>query len=160
MLGPVRRVRFSVALVAPVALLALLAAGCRGKLYGTAPLSGPGTAEVTFTSTGAPVYLWADTDGSWEGAASRHSYFPVHYEVEVLSQGKPIGHVSCSTEGASEQVCGSRTSVNGSHKGDCEIKLPCALPSIPAGPATLRVTGAPGKEATDVRKMSVNVRDK
>ena len=57
-------------------------------------------------------------------------------------------------------MCGTKTSVNDVHSGDCEIKLPCAVPAIPPGPASLHVTGTVGAGTSGVKKMSINVRDK
>ena len=123
-------------------------------------LNGAGTADAHFQATGAPVVLWADTDGKWRGPNSRYSHFPVHYEIDVLSKGSKVAHVSCDTQDTKEAVCGVRTSDGDTHSGDCELKLACALPAIPAGDCVLQVTGTPGKEALEVKKMSINVRDK
>ncbi|HEY1694498.1 MAG TPA: hypothetical protein VGG39_20150 [Polyangiaceae bacterium] len=138
--------------------LVLVLTGCRGKVLGTAELHGPGTADAHFTSTGAPVVLWADTDGKWHGG--QHSHFAVHYEIDVLSGGKNVGHVACDTKDSSESVCGVEVSDGNEHHGDCELKLACQLPAIPAGPADLHVTATIGAGTSDVKKMSVNVRDK
>jgi hypothetical protein len=150
--------RPSVAL-ALLALPALLLPGCRGKILGTATLTGPGTAEAHFESTGAPVALWADTDGRWTGMS--HSRFAAHYEIDVLGgsgKGK-VGHVACDTKDSSQQTCGVSVTEGNTHRGDCEIRLNCTLPTIPAGPATLRVTGTVGAGTSDVKNMSINVRE-
>jgi hypothetical protein len=136
----------------------LLTTACRGKVLGTAELSGPGAADAHFTSTGAPVVLWADTDGKWHGG--RNSRFAAHYEIDVLSGTTKSGHVSCDTKDANETVCGTKTTMGDVSSGDCEIKLGCQLPSIPAGPATLHVVATLGPGTSDVKKMSLNVRDK
>jgi hypothetical protein len=147
--------RFSI--VAVVAS-AVVVTGCRGKIMGTAELHGPGAADVTFESTGAPVVLWADTDGKWHGGGN--SRFAAHYEIDVLAGTSKVGHVSCDTKDASESVCGVKMSEGESHSGDCEIKLPCQVPTIPAGPASLHVVATTGAGTSDVKKMSINVRDK
>ena len=140
---------------APVAAILVFAlAGCRGKLVGTAALSGPGTADVSFTSTGKPLALWADTEGSWRGSA--HSRLPVHYEIDVRSGKKALGHVRCDTNDGGTVICGSESNIFGEHSGDCEIELACELPAIPAGPASLHVVAT--TTATKVKKISLNVR--
>ena len=136
----------------------LLATGCRGKVLATAELYGPGTADAHFVSTGAPAVLWADTDGKWHGGS--HSHFAAHYEIDILSGTTRIGHISCDTKDSSEAICGIKVSDGNSNRGDCELKLACKLPSIPQGPATLRVTGTLGPGTSDVKKMSINVRNK
>lgn len=136
----------------------LLVIACRGKVVGTAELHGPGTADVHFTSTGAPLVLWADTDGKWHGGSSSH--FAAHYEIDVLGGSTKVGHIACDTKDSTESVCGTKVSNGDTHTGDCELKLTCELPAIPAGPATLHVTATTGAGTSDVKKMSVNVRDK
>jgi hypothetical protein len=74
--------------------------------------------------------------------------------------GAKTGHVTCDTKDSSEAVCGMETSVNDEHSGDCEIKLACNVPAVPAGPAVLHVTGTVGAGTWGVKKMSINVRDK
>ena len=136
----------------------LLLTGCRGKIVSTAELHGPGSAAAHFTSTGAPLVLWADTDGKWHG--SSHARFAAHYEIDVLGGTTKVGHISCDTKDSSESVCGVEVSDGDTHHGDCELKLTCELPAIPAGAATLHVTGSLGAGTSEVKKMSVNVRDK
>jgi hypothetical protein len=132
--------------------------GCRGNVLGTAELHGPGTAEAHFQSTGAPVTLWADTDGKWQG--SKRSHFAAHYEIDVTANGGAAGRVSCDTKDSSESVCGTKVSSGNSNSGDCEVKLTCQLPALPAGPVTLKVTATVGAGTTDVKRMSLNVREK
>jgi hypothetical protein len=153
---PYRVMRPSSALLVTSGIL--LMTGCRGKVVATAELHGPGSADATFTSTGAPLVLWADTDGKWHGGSN--SRFAVHYEIDVLGGTTKIGHISCDTKDTTESVCGVKVSEGDTNHGDCELKLACELPSIPAGPATLHVTGTLGAGTSDVKKMSVNVRDK
>src|ERR1700691_1333078 len=112
----------------------LLATACRGKVVATAELHGPGAADAHFTSTGAPLVLWADTDGKWRGGS--HSRFAAHYEIDVLGGTTKVGHIGCDTKDSTESVCGVEVSDGDTHSGDCELKLPCELPSIPAGAAT------------------------
>ena len=130
----------------------LCVTACRGKVVATAELHGPGTADAHFQSTGAPLVLWADTDGKWHGGSSSH--FAAHYEIDVLSGNSKVGHISCDTKDSSESVCGVKVSEGNEHHGDCELKLACELPSIPAGAATLHVTGTTGAGTSDVKKMS------
>lgn len=150
--------RSSYALVAVVSLLALSVVACRGKIAGTAELHGPGTADATFTSTGKPLVLWADTNGEWHGGSNSH--FAANYEIDVLSSGNKIAHITCNTRDVHESVCGSKVSVNNTHHGDCELKLDCDLPAIPAGPASLHVVASLGAGTADVKNMSINVRAK
>jgi hypothetical protein len=138
--------------------LALGLVGCRGNVLGTAELHGPGTAEAHFQSTGAPVFFWADTEGRWAG--TKRSHFAAHYEIDITGGGHAIGHVSCDTKDSSESVCGTRVSDGATNHGDCEVKLTCAVPPVPAGPATLEVVATVGAGTSDVKKMSLNVRDK
>jgi len=137
---------------------ALGATACRGKVVATAELHGPGSADASFQSTGAPLVLWADTDGKWHGGSNSH--FAAHYEIDVLSGGAKTGHVSCDTKDSSEAVCGMKMSEGDTHSGDCELKLACTLPTLPAGPAVLHVTGTTGAGTSEVKRMSINVRDK
>jgi len=137
----------------------LVTTACRGKLVASAELHGAGTAEAHFRSTGAPLVLWADTDGKWRGS-NKQSRFPVQYEIDVLAGGSNVGHVSCATRDSRVQVCGTRISAGGVQSGDCELRLVCTLPAIPVGDAVLRVKGEPGKDAMEVKRMSINVRGK
>ena len=109
----------------------LVTAACRGRIVATAELHGEGTAEAHFQSTGAPLVLWADTDGTWRGSKD----FPT-------------------------AICGTHISNGDLQSGDCELKLTCTLPAIPSGDTILRVKGVPGKYAMEVKKMSINVRNK
>jgi hypothetical protein len=138
--------------------LSALVVGCRGKVVGTAALSGPGSADVEIHTTGAPLTLWADTDGEWHGGS--HSHFAAHYEIDVHVGGTSIGHVTCDTKDTTESVCGTKVSNGNDHRGDCELKLACALPTIPAGSAKLHVVGTLGAGTSNVKKMSINVREK
>jgi hypothetical protein len=135
----------------------LVMAACRGKLVATAELHGAGTAEARFHATGAPLILWADTDGKWRGNSKSH--LPVHYDVDVLAGGANSGHVSCDTKDSRQSVCGVHVSSGDVQRGDCELKLACRLPAVPAGDIVLRVKGEPGKSATEVKKLSINVRE-
>jgi len=113
-----------------VVTCAVALAGCRGNLPGTADLRGRGTAEAHFQSTGAPVFLWADTDGKWTGGSQSH--FAARYEIDVVAGGAPSGHVSWDTKDTTESVCGTKVSAGNSHSGDCELKLHCQLPALAA----------------------------
>src|SRR5580658_9986798 len=97
--------RSGVTMNRPIACLclALLTAACRGKLVATAELHGPGTADAHFQSTGEPLFLWADTDGTWTGSG-RYAHFPAHYEIDVLSKGAQVGHVACDSLHSTESV--------------------------------------------------------
>jgi hypothetical protein len=141
--------------VSVLATCALLV-GCRGKALATAVLTAPGTADVSFQSTGAPVVLWADTDGKWHGGA--HSHFAAHYEVDIMSGANKLGHITCDTKDSTESVCGTHARTGDDNSGDCEVKLACAVPTIPAGLASIHVAGTLGVATSDVKKMSVNVR--
>jgi len=137
----------------------LVTAACRGRIVATAELHGEGTAEAHFQSTGAPLVLWADTDGTWRGS-NKKSRFPANYEIDVLSGGLSVGHVSCDTKDFPTAICGTHISNGDLQSGDCELKLTCTLPAIPSGDTILRVKGVPGKYAMEVKKMSINVRNK
>lgn len=141
-----------------VVMAFVLVTGCRGKVLGTAELPGPGTADAHFQSTGAPVVLWADTEGKWHGGSN--SRFAAHYEIDILAGTSKTGHIACDTKDSPEQVCGVKVSDGDTHSGDCELKLGCQVPAIPAGPATLHVVATTGAGTSDVKKMSLNVRDR
>jgi hypothetical protein len=137
--------------------LASLAIACRGKIIGSAELSGPGTTVARFAATGKPVQLWADTDMKWTG--SKDSKPEVFYEIDVRQEGKTVGHVSCSTtDRAGTTVCGTHSNIMGKHDADCEIALACQLPPFGAGVIELQVTGRTGGNVLSVKKMSLNIR--
>lgn len=133
-------------------------AACRGKVAGTAHLAGPGAADASFTSTGQPLVLWADTDGEWIG--NDDSHFSARYEIDVLANGKKLTHLACDTRASKVSVCGTKMTVGMHQREDCELKLACELPPIPAGPASIHVVGALGPETVGVKNMSINVREK
>jgi hypothetical protein len=135
----------------------LLAAGCKGEIVATAELHGAGTAEARFTPTpGKKQVLWADTDGTWRQTENMQ----VSYEIDVLSGGATVGHVSCNTDDSSYVGCGMITSTGSVHSGDCAMKLRCALPTLPAGEITLRVTATPSRKVDETKKDSLVVREK
>ena len=95
------------------------------------------------------------------GMAGRTPTSPPTTRFDVLTgTGSKVGHIACDTKDSSESVCGVEVSDGDTHHGDCELKLPCELPSIPAGPASLHVVASVGPGTSEVKKMSVNVRDK
>ncbi|MCC6526313.1 MAG: hypothetical protein IT373_26945 [Polyangiaceae bacterium] len=142
----------------PALVLAACALGlvaCRGDIVVTAELHGPGTVEVRLPVTSQRLALWADTDGKWHG--SKHLL--VRYEIDVLQEGKTIGHVSCSTNDVSVSVCGTTSNIGGAHSGDCEMKMNCQLPGLAeSGEVVLRVTAQPGDGVDAIDKISLNVR--
>ena len=143
-------------LLVAFALVSLVA--CRGKLLASAQLTGPGTAEGRFRSTGRKIALWADTDGKWTGPKS--SRMDVRYDVDIVQNGTKIGSFVCGTqENGSSTVCGTHSDIMGKHDGDCEVSLDCALPEIPAGETVMRVRATTGPNVKLVRKMSLNVRE-
>lgn len=139
-------------------LAALSLVACRGKAIGTANLAGTQSADVSFTADGKPLVLWADTDGEWHGGGN--SRFAAHYDIDVMSGTNKLGHISCDTADAHEEVCGTKISNGNDHHGDCEIKLECVVPTIPAGPASMHVVGTIGAGTSNVKKMNINIRDK
>ena len=140
-------------------LLVLAACTSRGPLLARAELRGPGTAEAKFRTPATPPQLWASLDGTWSGG--RYSKHPVHYEIDVLHAGQSLGHVACDTSSASYSVCGSSLTVGSTHSGDCEVRLECQLPLLPAnGDVTLRVTGARAGSIEKIADMSLLVRAK
>jgi len=146
-------------LLAVVFSLSPLVAGCRGKVVGVATLHGAGSADVHISPGAKPFALWADTDGKWVGPGGRNSRFPARYEIDVLSKGAKIGHMSCDTHDSNETICGTETSIGDTHHADCELRLNCTLPKLPAGDVVLHVTGTPGRGATDIANMSLNIRE-
>ncbi|HVY49795.1 MAG TPA: hypothetical protein VHB21_28065 [Minicystis sp.] len=141
-----------------LAVAALAVAGCRGKLLATAHLTSPGKTEVHFYA-GKSVTLWADTEGTWLG--SKHAHFPAHYEIDVVQNGKPAGHVTCDADKQGGTViCGTQTTFGNEHTGDCEIELECSLPKLVQGDALLRVTGSVSdpSRVRRIKNMSLNVR--
>jgi hypothetical protein len=135
--------------------------GCRGKLLATAHLTSPGTAEVHFRGSSKSFSLWSDYDGTWTGA-HKHSRMPLHYDIEVLENGKSLAKLSCNTESSGgTAVCGSETTFGGEHTGNCEVKLDCSLPTLAPGDVTLKVAGkyADPTRVKRVSNMSINVRE-
>jgi hypothetical protein len=146
----------SLTILALVLLLSL--SGCRGKPVGRAELRGDGATEARFVASGRPLELWADTNGSWSG--SKNGYMMLHYEIDVLAGSKPIGHVTCDTQGTSSfVVCGTHNDIFGEQSGDCELRLDCQLPPLPNGEITLKVVGRKGPNVKKVKDMSINVRE-
>lgn len=136
--------------------LALLFSGCRGKMLATAELHGAGTAEARFAATTAKLALWADTEGKWRGGKR----FPVSYDLAVTIDGKSLGHVTCSTADVSVSVCGTSVTIGSSHSADCELKMKCSLPALPAaGAIVLRVTAKLGPGVESTTNVSLNVRE-
>lgn len=136
--------------------LALLSTGCRGKMLATAELRGAGTAEARFAATSAKLTLWADTDGKWRSTKR----LPVSYDIAVTVDGKSVGHVSCSTADVSVSVCGTSVTIGSSHSADCEMKMSCSLPALPAsGAVVLRVTAKLGPGVESTTNVSLNVRE-
>ena len=135
---------------------ALLLVACRGKIAGTVPLAGDGDAEANIQTTGGKLTLWADTDGKWEG--SENTKIDIRYDIEILQQGKSLARLTCQTSDANTSVCGTHTNIMGQHDADCELKLRCDVPAIPAGETVFRVKGTTGTNVKMIRKMSLNVR--
>lgn len=130
----------------------------RGGLLGTAPLRGAGTAEARFVSEGEAVELWASLDGSWTGKPNTNSsktlrkIVPVHYEVDLVHDGKVVRHLSLDT-----QVSRPSQKIYCSFAPDCEVFV-VDVPPLPPGPILVRVTGTPRDDVTQVDDMSLNVR--
>jgi len=136
-------------------------AGCRGKLLATAHLTAPGSAEVHFRGGGKSYKLWSDYEGSWRGS-QKNARMPLHYDVEVIQNGKSLAKLSCDTESnGGTAVCGSQTRVNDQHTGNCEVSLTCGLPELGPSDVTLKVTGkyADPSRVSHVSNMSLNVRE-
>jgi hypothetical protein len=149
MLPRVRPVTLVVSVLAVTSVV-----GCRGKALGTAELHGAGTADAHFTSTGGKLALWADTDGKWRGT----KHMPVYYDVDFLVGGKSVGKVLCDTSDVSQSVCGMQVTIGAEHSGDCEMKLPCQVPTLPSGAVIMRVNAKPGPQVEKATKLSLNVR--
>lgn len=141
------------------ALLALVVglAGCQGDLLATAVLTGPGTAEARFTTTG-PVVLWSDWSGEWSG--NNAAKLSLVYEIDVEQAGVLVGHVTCNTTRSSATSCVNERELPTSESADCEVKLRCELPPTKPGEIVLRVTGRLGDpdHTKRVSKMSLRVR--
>lgn len=136
-------------------LLALALGACRGKVAGTATLTGPGTVTTHVIATG-PIQVWADTDVSWTGPKSSKPL--LEYDLELKQNGKDAGRLQCSTgDRAGTSICGSHTNVMGDHNADCEISLNCAFPSL-TGDIEVKATGRTGSNVKAVKKMSLNFR--
>lgn len=139
----------------PVGWLLSFTLFSRGDLLVTAPLRGAGTAEARFTSNGEPIALWASLDGSGTGSPGSRTLrkiLPVHYEIDVILDGKPIQHLSVDT-----QVSRPNQKLFCTMAPDCEIYL--MEVQIPAGPVLLKVQGKPGDVVGRVDDMSLNVRE-
>lgn len=146
-------------MVMPIALAVLLA-GCRGKLVNKAELHAPGTATARFTARAGQSYkLWADTDGSWKGP--RRSKFPAGYTIDVQQGGRSIAKLNCDTRNSTTSVCGMHSNNFGDHSADCEYALDCALPKLAPAEVVLRVEGrfSEPSRVKSVKDMSVVVRE-
>ncbi len=129
---------------------------CRGKPLATAELgSAGGSAQVHFASNGKPIALWSDSDGKWTG----HQNLPVHYLVDFVVGGSIVGRAECRSEAASTRVCRSTVTVNGNHSGNCEVKLSCTTPTLPAGDVVVQVTAKPGPEVSELKHLALVVRE-
>jgi hypothetical protein len=147
--------RRSVVLVGVVLLGSSALVGCRGKVLGTAELHAAGTAEAQLVMPAGKLALWADTAGKWRDAER----MPVHYEIDVLAAGKSLGHVTCDTSSSKSSVCGLSVTNGNETSADCELKLACELPPLPAtGTVILRVTAKVGPNVQEITKVSLNVR--
>lgn len=136
--------------------LALGLAACRGRVAGTAPLSGPGTVTTHLVATGRPIQVWADTDVSWVGQKS--SKPDLEYVLDLKQNGQDVGHLECSTTARSgTSICGTHSNIMGEHRADCEISLDCPFPNL-SGDIEIRVTGRTGGNVKSVKKMSLNFR--
>jgi hypothetical protein len=139
----------------PLAFLVGQFAFSRGELMVTAPLKGAGKSEARFVATGDSVALWASLDGAWtrnDGGKTHRKIMPVHYEIDVIREGKVAQHLSVDTREASGQlklVC--------TVAPDCEVYL-LDLPEMAPGPVLLQVEGKPRADVVRVDDMSINVR--
>lgn len=138
-------------------LLALVVSGCRGKLVASAALAGPGTAEARFVAGAKPLSLWADTDGEWKGGKS--AKLDVTYDVVFQRGDDVLARLSCSTADVRSTICGTHKHVGGVHDADCELKLACAVPSLPAGDVRMQVTASTGPNVTLARKLTLHLRE-
>lgn len=143
-------------ILAVVALLTL--PGCRGKQVARVELRAAGSAEGRFVPGAAPLLLWADLDGKWQG--NKNSKMPVLYRIDVLQGGAPLASLTCDTTQGLTSVCGISSTVGNSRSADCEVKLACKLPKLsPGTEVTLRVTGTPGARIKTLTDMSIIVRE-
>jgi hypothetical protein len=131
----------------------LLLAGCRGKVLASVDLQPSGSGALKLPAGETKLSLWADTDGSWRDTKQ----MPVLFDFDVLSAGKSVAHFTCDTKDPSESVCGVAVSNGNEHSGDCEMKMRCELPALPAD-ATLQVVGRAGPGVRAVKKLVLNVR--
>jgi hypothetical protein len=144
-----------VCVLAPAALLTILT-GCRGKPLAVADLpTAGGSTEVHLRSTGKPVALWSDTNGKWTGGAN----LPVTYQVEFVVNGSTIGRIACESASASTRVCAQKSNIGSSHSGNCEVKMGCAAPALPAGDVLVKVTARPALVVTELTHLALVVRD-
>lgn len=146
---------FGVLVLVPVGFLVATLVGGRGELIVTARLRSAGSAEARFVATGSAVALWAELDGSFAGNAGSktlNKILPVHYDVDVIRDGKVVRQLSIDTQAprpSQKLYC--------SVAPDCEIYLE-ELRDLPSGPVLLKVRGTPSKDVTRVENMSLNVR--
>jgi hypothetical protein len=136
--------------------LVVLLAACRGAPVATVELPTDATPqEVHFVSKGKPVALWSDTDGKWTNTRN----MPVDYDVEFLVGGKTIGRVQCDGRSATTRVCRSEVSINSEHSGNCEVKMHCAAPTLPAGDVVVRVTARRESSVSALTHRALVVRE-
>lgn len=142
------------------ALLSFLffSAACRGAPVATVELPVDGvTQESHFTSKGKKLALWSDTDGKWVG--TRHANLPVDYDVEFLVGGKSLGRISCDARGASTRVCRSEVTVNAEHSGNCEVKMHCTAPDLPAGDVVVKVNARRDASVSNLSHRALVIRE-
>lgn len=139
----------------PLGVVLAFTVGGTGELIVTAPLEGAGSAEARFVATGKPVALWASLDGSFTrnaGSKALNKILPVHYEVDVIQNGKPVHHLAIDTQAkrpSQKLIC--------SIAPRCEVYLE-DLPPLAPGPVLLKVQGSPRDDVTRVADMSLLVR--
>ncbi|MBK7586079.1 MAG: hypothetical protein IPI67_38580 [Myxococcales bacterium] len=139
----------------PLTLLLGFTVFGRGDLIVSAPLRGAGASEARFVSDGKSLALWASLDGSFSrnaGSKTLNKILPVHYEIDVVHEGKLVHHLSIDT-----QVGRASQKLNCTMAPDCEVYLE-DLPPLGSGPVLLKVQGTPREDVTRVTDMSLLVR--
>ncbi len=136
--------------------LAALFFGCRGEEVARVKLAQAGdSADTKWVVSGGQrkAQVWAEYNGKWTG---KHP--GVVYEVELLDGEKSVTKMDCNSASCSSNVCGSTTTVNNDHSGDCECKTSCVIEAPADGTFTVKATVKSVGTMTESKDISIILR--